>query len=701
MRDDDNNAHRLPSGGEGVDRPAGAAPPMDPAVAEGLHAVVTASSAVVAVGAPDGRLTYMNPAALTFFGIAVDGLGARSIASLYPPWAYQDVMAEGFPAALRAGVWSGETALLDHRGREVPFLQELHVQRGPDGEPKTVAIVCHDISRQKEAEGGLRDAEARFRAVFERAHTGIGLLSRDGRCQMANSKLADILGRRVEELCNQPLLDHVHPDHRARCEAYLRELVTGRIDTDRAEIPFIRKDGTPVTVASSCSLMRDADGRPQCLVGMFDDVSDRERLEQSMESYADRLELLHEIDQSILAADSVASIAQTVLDRLREFIPCDVSNVVAFDFERDEFRMLAHTMPLSTDVSPDQGQPLSEFGIPPQLHWGEVFKLDDLDTDPVDFPPGAILRLRRREIRSFVNAPLLVREELIGSLNLASTEPGFFQDEHVALATQVADELALALHQARLQEDLQRYAEELEQRVAARTVELKDRNDELESFSYSVSHDLRAPLKGMRTFAEEVLEDYDEDLPDRAHECVSRIVQSARRMDDLILDLLAYSRLGRTRMELEEVALDAAVSDVIENLDGVIRERDADVRVEGSFPAILAHPATLFQAVENLVTNALKFVAPGVRPRVAVRAEVHGSLARLWVEDNGIGIPEDRRERVFQVFERLHGDREYAGTGIGLAVVKKGVERMGGAVGFESAQGGGTRFWLEFQRPGG
>jgi signal transduction histidine kinase len=140
------------------------------------------------------------------------------------------------------------------------------------------------------------------------------------------------------------------------------------------------------------------------------------------------------------------------------------------------------------------------------------------------------------------------------------------------------------------------------------------------------------------------------------------------------------------------------MADVRAQLDSDLREKKVEFEVPDALPSVMGHRATLGQVVGNLVSNGIKFVAPGVTPRIRVRCEDKGDRVRLWVEDNGIGIAPEFRERIFRIFERLHGGELYPGTGIGLAIVQKGVERLGGSVGLESTEGEGSRFWIEIRR---
>jgi len=239
----------------------------------------------------------------------------------------------------------------------------------------------------------------------------------------------------------------------------------------------------------------------------------------------------------------------------------------------------------------------------------------------------------------------------------------------------------------------------LEREVAERRrveEELRASNHELEAFSYSVSHDLRGPLRAVSGYAELLAEDYLPQLADEvARDCVLRIGASARQMNDLIEDLLAFSRLAREKVECGPVDPADALAQAL----GQITLGNAELCRDEAFPTVLAHPVLLSQALVNLLSNAIKFVKPGVRPKVRIRGEANGERSRIWVEDNGIGIAPEYHERIFMVFERLNPQSGYPGTGIGLAIVRRAVERMGGKCGVESALDRGSRFWIELRRP--
>jgi len=234
-----------------------------------------------------------------------------------------------------------------------------------------------------------------------------------------------------------------------------------------------------------------------------------------------------------------------------------------------------------------------------------------------------------------------------------------------------------------------------EEHLAERSQQLEKINVELDAFAYTISHDLRAPLRAMHSLSEVLQEDFGNLLPKEGQEYARRIVQSARRMDFMITDLLAYSRISRLDLVLEAVDLHRVAREALAIIEDDIAQKGAKVNLDDLSGRVVGHRAVLREVFTNLVSNAVKFVAPGVPPAVRIYSENRGGILRATVEDAGIGIAPEHQERIFKILERLHGVDAYPGTGIGLSIVKKSVERMGGQVGVESTLGKGSRFWFE------
>ncbi|MDB6170374.1 MAG: hypothetical protein JWM88_3238 [Verrucomicrobia bacterium] len=329
-----------------------------------------------------------------------------------------------------------------------------------------------------------------------------------------------------------------------------------------------------------------------------------------------------------------------------------------------------------------------------------------LDTN--ERPVGVIIQLTRAV--NFRRDAAAINEALLIS--------GLHQHELTAMAEKEISERKRI--EAALQTANHRLADqagELERLVAERTEKLRETVADLEGFSYSVAHDMRAPLSGMQGFARILLDDHADKLDAVAHSYLERIASSAARMDMLIQDVLNYTHVMRSEAALAPVDLNKLVEDIVATYPNW-QPPAARIDLEDTLPRVLGHEGFLTQCISNLVSNAIKFVAPGVTPRVRIWAEDRphfaaqasengkmaagpasdGPVVRVWFEDNGIGIPPGARSRVFRMFERINPADQFEGTGMGLTIVRKAVQRMGGRVDFESEAGKGSKFWIELKK---
>jgi PAS domain S-box-containing protein len=236
-------------------------------------------------------------------------------------------------------------------------------------------------------------------------------------------------------------------------------------------------------------------------------------------------------------------------------------------------------------------------------------------------------------------------------------------------------------------------SEELERRVEQRTAELTWTISELESFSYTLSHDMRAPLRSIEGYATLLAEATGSKKSLDTMDCLRRIIRSAQRLDDLVQDVLKFSGLAKEPIELKPLDLNTIIPALADEAPGF---KGAGARIEvAKLLPVTGHAGFLSQCVSNLLSNAAKFVEPGVAPRVRIWTERRGGFVQLWIADNGIGIAPEDHVRIFKVFERCHRQRKFEGSGLGLSIVQRAAERMGGTVGVESAPGQGSKFWIQ------
>jgi signal transduction histidine kinase len=309
-------------------------------------------------------------------------------------------------------------------------------------------------------------------------------------------------------------------------------------------------------------------------------------------------------------------------------------------------------------------------------------------------PDIAVPHPEAGRFRSVLATPLRLNGRPIGAIKIYSEQPRQWSAEEFRIVEWVSAQCTLIMECQRLRAELAKSNRELDTLVHQRTAELQEIVNDLEHFSYTITHDLRAPLRAMHGFAAMLDEDCRDQLSAESRDYIRRITTAAARMDRLITDALSYSGTVRQEFTMEPTDPAKLLRGMIESYP-MFQEPAAHIAIDGELPMVLGNEAALTQCFSNLLGNAVKFVAPGVTPRVRVHAERRGEFVRLWFEDNGIGIPPGMQARLFAMFQRLN--KSYEGTGIGLALVKKVTSRMGGAVGVESEPGRGSRFWLELR----
>jgi PAS domain S-box-containing protein len=264
---------------------------------------------------------------------------------------------------------------------------------------------------------------------------------------------------------------------------------------------------------------------------------------------------------------------------------------------------------------------------------------------------------------------------------------------HAVNATHVNDELAIFFQDITAN---RAHVDQLERLVDDRTAALQRIVADLEAFSYTLVHDMRAPLRSITGFAELLAADHAAHLDTEGKRHLSRIQRSAATMDRLITDILSYSQLSRNQPQLRIVNLDETIREIL-HAHGEFHPDKADIEIENKLPAVRGNDALLNQCFSNLLHNAAKFVPPGIKPRIRISSRLHGDVARIEIADNGIGIAPEATARIFEPFRREHS--HYDGTGIGLAIVQKVVDQLEGRVGVESGIGQGSRFWVELKSP--
>jgi signal transduction histidine kinase len=419
--------------------------------------------------------------------------------------------------------------------------------------------------------------------------------------------------------------------------------------------------------------------------------AERQLAQAMLARQAERLRILHDIDRAIVNQEGPQAIADAAIRPLRELLGVARAIVNLFNLESGEVEWLAASGRRRTHSGPGVRYSIRLMGDLDALKRGEpqVIYTRALQPGP------EIDALLASGVEVYMVMPMIAGGELIGALSFGGERPDF-PEEQVRIAREAATQLAVAISQARLLDTVRRHADELEARVRERTRELQAANEELEAFSYSVSHDLRSPLRAIDGYSQILEEDYAFGLDAEGKRLIAVVRTNSAHMAHLIEDLLRFSQFGRMPLAVAPLDMKALALEVV----GELAPRYPATRIEvGSLPRAEADRPLLRQVWTNLIGNALKYSARADSPRVEIGGHEEGGENVFWVRDNGAGFDMRYKERLFKVFQRLHRAEEFEGTGVGLAIVQRVVSRHGGRIWAESTVGEGAVFRFAFPAP--
>jgi PAS domain S-box-containing protein len=534
----------------------------------------------------------------------------------------------------------------------------------------------------------LQESEQRFKQLVDVAQEGIWLADDHGVITYVNQRMAELLGYQNGALLGRRVYDFIDANSRAKAQ---RTLARPAAAGESGDLRFLRRDGGELWGLVSASPIVGRDGGLVGTVGMITDITERKRAEERLRRSAERLAILHDMGQAVLAAHSPAEIGRAALGRIRRLVPCQRCSIVLFDFTRGQALPVAGFA--GGHAIPNAPIPLETFSPAEVLRRGTVRYVEDIGS--MESPPAIFRRLCEDGLRSVLTVPLLVDGEAIGEVNLAADRPHAFESEHRDIALEVAAPIAIAIQHARLREDLAQKSTELERRMAERGAALRAATAELETLLYSVSHDLRTPVRHIGGFAELLLQDSGASLDPGARHYADRIAQGAGRLGGMLDDLVLLSRLGRQDMLRRPLDFNLLVEDVVGVLQAEAGNRVIDWVIE-PLPVLECDPSLARIAVLKLLENAVKFTRTRGRASIRVRPVQVDGQDGIAVQDNGVGFKMAHAGKLFGLFQRLHRADEFEGEGAGLAFVQRIAQRHGGRAWAESEVDEGATFYLTF-----
>ena len=494
-------------------------------------------------------------------------------------------------------------------------------------------------------------------------------------------KTADVLGRNSTEVIRSDITsteqDEILKQLQERGEYHL-------------ELTQYHKDGQPVYVEASVVAIFDENRRVTGLLSVNRDITERKQAEEKTQQQNQRLKALREIDTAILAAESVENIVRAALDHIRELIECQHAALALIDWGNNETVVFDVRSVGKTSISQGMRVPLTLFQDMSQtLSNNQPVLINDLIL--LEDSPSLFQSLIKEGLRSVCILPLFSQDKLIGTFNISSEAPSFFDEARISLGREVANQVAIAITQNRLIEALEQRVEERDNLIR----ELTGKNAELERFTYTVSHDLKSPLVTMKGFLGYLEQDAVTGNVERFKGDTKRIANAVDKMSQLLDDMLELSRIGRFVNPPEIVAFDELAREAIELMRSRIEERNITVILQPNLPAVYGDRQRLIEVLQNLLDNAAKYMGDQPEPRIEIgqrgeEAEFGNPI--FYVKDNGIGIASEYHERVFGLFNKL--DVHTEGTGIGLALVRRIIEFHRGRIWVESEAGMGTTFFF-------
>lgn len=622
-----------------------------------LAAIVDSSDDAIVSNDLDGVITSWNGGAERMFGYVPSEVVGKSVHMLIPPAraSEEDTILE----RIRKGeaVSHFETVRLTKSGRSLHISLSVSPIRDNAGRVVGASKVARDISKQLDVTERLRRSEERFRVTL--VSIGEAVISTDAslRVTFMNPSAEHLTGRTFGEACGMNLgecfrlLDEFTREPLANPAEESVSRMRGAVVMRHGLL--ITREGFERPIESSASPIWEASGELGGVVLTFRDISDRRAAERSAQRLA---AIVHGSDDAIVGKDL---------------------NGIVTNWNDGAERIFGYT------EAEMVGRSILTL-IPPELHGEEDVILKSLRAGKrvEHFETERVAKDGHRVSVSITVSPIKDMEgHVIGASKIA---------RDITERRRVENELR------RVQDALKSHATELEAHIEERTAQLKKSVSELEAFSYSLSHDMRAPLRAMQSFLEIVIEDYGGRLDAAGIEMLKKAVSAAQRMDRMVLDLLAFTRLSHTAMTMEDLDVEQLVRSVIMER-AEFQEPRAQVVIDSPLERVVGNVPSLLQCFVNVLDNAVKFVPAGVMPqvRVASRREANGRVC-ISFEDNGIGVDKKSNGRVFEMFQRGTAEA-YPGTGIGLAIVRKAAERMGGEAGLEPREGGGSRFWLSLR----
>ncbi len=560
-------------------------------------------------------------------------------------------------------------------------------------EGRRAALGIHrDITRRKSIENEIQQSEQMFRTVIDGILTvGDALVVTDleGKVLQVNSEFEHLTGLKKSEAIGQGFpYQWLLEEDMSRYLLWLSELRKKKYLLD-FDIHWKNKNGKVIAVSMNTTLLFNALGHPVAMMNMARDISSRKQLEEENKVQLERLRVLYEVSRDLTAKLNPEEICETLLQHLREVLLFDAFSIDLYSEESRVTTSVAGYEIVNTEFRRVQPSSIKKH-VEAHSSIAKVLEkhesVIELLPEASNVVPGGAMREESERMFSLIYVPMLSKEKIIGILSIQSYAPSLYNQTHMRLLESFANLGAIALEKAELYDE-----------TVKKSIQIQNRNRELDDFTYVVSHDLKEPLITVEGYSKILLNEYFQGRSDQATTYLQSIVQSCVRMKELINELLQLSRVSRLAETMEMVSLKTIISEALEDLKFSIQEKKVTIIPPEHYPEYRCNPTQMKLVFRNLLSNAIKFNEKS-NPKVTISIEEDERRILCSIEDNGVGIERRFFDKIFVIFQRLHLKDEYEGTGAGLAIVKKIIELYQGQIWLDSEIGKGTTFYFSLPK---
>lgn len=541
----------------------------------------------------------------------------------------------------------------------------------------------HQIELFQEKEAGYHQGEDRYRLLLDMA-PGAVMVLQGGIVQIANAPAMQIAGATLlSDLVGRSIDDLLHPDFVSRSRERIAQVTTSHARLPKTELRTRRLDGRSGWVEIEGARINYL-GQPAILIVARDITKEK--------TDSTHIRALQRLTETVNRAASPSQVFDAALSTLSATTHAACAAILMFN-KKKALRFVAWNGIVDTFFAAADGRaPWTPETIP-----ATPLILTDPQEEPSIAPIHALLKEHGVESLAFV--PVAHQNRVLGTFMLCYHERHTPKDDEVHMAQTVAEQVGVAVVRQWAVERLNRLNTELEDRVRRRTRQLEDANKGLEAFAYSVSHDLRAPLRALNGYSQILVEDYGPKLDATASHHLQRIIAASRRMEQLIDDLLRLSQVTRSHIELRRVDMSDVAAETLNKLRETAPDRRTRLSISPNL-ATYADPGLIRIVLDNLLSNAWKYTGRKLDARIEFGVTEHGGKSCYFVADNGAGFDMAYAGKLFSAFQRLHAPSEFEGTGIGLALVSRIIHRMGGSIWAEAKPNEGATFYFTLWEDG-